>query len=59
MKLIILLLSLVTGFGATVKKSSDDMKALKAKIELNQYSQYPNLLPVVEVVAPRIPNDSI
>lgn len=51
MKLIILLLALVSGFGATVKKSADDLKELNQRKELNEYKHYPNLLPVVEIVA--------
>jgi hypothetical protein len=54
MKLIILLFALVLGFGATCKKTVDDVKDIAALNELNAYKNYPNLLPVVEVVAPKI-----
>ncbi|MFD2514145.1 hypothetical protein ACFSRY_09730 [Pontibacter locisalis] len=53
MKIIILLFALVFGFGATVKKSSDDLKEIKVRAELNEYKTYPNLLPEVEIVAER------
>ena len=52
MKLIILLIAIVLGFGATVKKSVDDVKAISFKYELNKYRTYPNLLPEVKIVAP-------
>ncbi|WP_439880662.1 hypothetical protein ACSX1A_16085 [Pontibacter sp. MBLB2868] len=51
MKIIILLLAFVFGFGATVKRSSDDIKKIKTRTEINQYKTYPNLLPEVEIVA--------
>jgi len=50
MKLIILLFAMLFGFGASVKKSADDIKVLSAQHELNQYKKYPNLLPEVEIV---------
>lgn len=51
MKIIILLLAFVFGFGATVKKSGDDIKELKKRAEVREYNHYPNLLPEVEIVA--------
>jgi uncharacterized membrane protein len=56
MKIIILLFVFIFGFGATVKKSAEDLKELQARAELNQYQDYPNLLPEVEIVAERIEN---
>ncbi|WP_242921961.1 hypothetical protein [Pontibacter liquoris] len=53
MKLIILLFAMLFGFSASVKKSADDMKAISARIELNHYQNYPNMLPEVQVVAYR------
>ncbi len=53
MKLIILLLALVIGFGATLKRSASDLKEISQRNELNSFKSYPNLLPEVEVVAPR------
>lgn len=54
MKIIILLFAFVLGFGASVKKQASDIKELKTRAELNEYKTYPNLLPVVEVVANRL-----
>jgi len=51
MKLIILLFAMLFGFGASVKKSADDIKVISTQMELNHYKNYPNLLPEVEVVA--------
>jgi hypothetical protein len=51
MKIIILLFAFVFGFGATVKKSSDDLREIKSRIEINDYRNYPNLLPEVKIVA--------
>ncbi|WP_439880032.1 hypothetical protein ACSX1A_12780 [Pontibacter sp. MBLB2868] len=51
MKIIILLFAFVFGFGATVKKSADDMKKIQTRTEINEYKDYPNLLPEVEIVA--------
>ena len=51
MKIIVLLFAFLFGFGATVKKSADDMKAMQERAELNEYKTYPNLLPEVEIVA--------
>jgi len=53
MKLIILLLAIVLAFGATVKKSATDMKAINFKKELSEFKYYPNLLPEVRIIAPR------
>ena len=53
MKIIILLFVFVLGFGASVKKQADDIKDLKVRAEINEYKTYPNLLPVVEIVADR------
>ena len=51
MKIIVLLFAFLFGFGATVKKSADDMKKMQQRAELNEYKTYPNLLPEVEIVA--------
>lgn len=57
MKLIILLFAIVLGFGATFKKTADDIKVTAAKYKLQQEQKelrsYPNLLPEVVIVAPR------
>ncbi|MBF9252961.1 hypothetical protein I2I11_06635 [Pontibacter sp. 172403-2] len=53
MKLIILLFAIVLGFGATVKKSASDLKAINLKKELSEFKYYPNLLPEVSIIAPR------
>ncbi|WP_242921963.1 hypothetical protein [Pontibacter liquoris] len=52
MKLIILLIVIILGFGATVKRSASDLKEISMKHELSKYSNYPNLLPEVKIVAP-------
>jgi hypothetical protein len=55
MKIIILLFALIFGFGATCKKTANDLKEISVQHELNAaYKQYPNMLPVVNVIAPRI-----
>lgn len=55
MKIVILLLALLFGFGATCKKTANDLKEITIQHELNAaYKQYPNMLPVVNVVTPRI-----
>ncbi|WP_347157515.1 hypothetical protein [Pontibacter chitinilyticus] len=53
MKLIILLFAMLLGFGATVKRSADDLKVISNRHELSQFKHYPNLLPEVEIVASR------
>ncbi|WP_439880663.1 hypothetical protein ACSX1A_16090 [Pontibacter sp. MBLB2868] len=53
MKLIILLIAILIGFGATVKKSADDQKKISSKIETQAYESYPNLLPEVEITTTR------
>ena len=50
MKLLALLLALLLGLGANIKKTAEDRKEISFQLELNQYKSYPNLLPVVEVV---------
>lgn len=55
MKIVILLFALLFGFGATCKKTASDLKEISIQHELNAaYQQYPNMLPVVEVVAPQL-----
>lgn len=51
MKIIVLIFAFILGFGAICKKSVDDRKEISFQNELNQYKSYPNLLPVIEVVA--------
>lgn len=51
MKIIILLFAIMLGFGATVKKSVDELNEISARQELSQYKHHPNMLPEVEVVA--------
>ena len=53
MKILILLFAFILGFGASVKKSSDDLKEIKERTEINEYKSYPNLLPEVQIVATR------
>lgn len=53
MKIIILLFVIVLAFGATVKKSASDMKDISTRKVLNEYKHNGNMLPVVEVTAPR------
>lgn len=53
MKLIILLLAIVIGFGAIVKKSADDVKAISIQNEIQKFKNYPNLLPEVKIITPR------
>ncbi|WP_266203479.1 hypothetical protein [Pontibacter kalidii] len=54
MKIVIVILALMTGMGASIKKSADEMEQVKKRIELNEYKRYPNLLPEVEIVAPAL-----
>lgn len=55
MKIVILLFALIFGFGATCKKTAHDLKKISIQHELNAgYQQYPNMLPVVDVVASRM-----
>jgi hypothetical protein len=54
MKIIILLFAILLTVGLVFKKATDDQKELTIKHEIEQLKgQYPNVLPVVEVVAPR------
>lgn len=57
MKIIILLFALVVGFGATCKKTVEDISISAAKHkqqqELRELRSYPNLLPEVVVTVPR------
>ena len=55
MKIIVLLLAITMGAGATIKKTSQDMQKAAARAqEAYELREYPNVLPVVEVVAPQI-----
>lgn len=54
MKIVILLLAMLLGFGATVRKSVDDAKEISIKHELSKYKHLPNMLPEVEIVAPSL-----
>ncbi|PVY39955.1 hypothetical protein [Pontibacter virosus] len=57
MKIIILLFAIVLGFGATGKKTANDIEVAAAKHKLQQEQRelrsYPNLLPEVLIVAPK------
>ncbi|WP_276498561.1 hypothetical protein [Pontibacter litorisediminis] len=53
MKIVILIFAFLLAIGATIKKSASETKEISERLELNQYKSYPNLLPVVEVVANR------
>ncbi|WP_158607173.1 hypothetical protein [Pontibacter oryzae] len=54
MKIVILIFLFAIGVGASVKKSAEDIKEISVRQELNQLKSLPNLLPEVEIVAPRI-----
>lgn len=55
MKIVILILALIIGFGATCKKTAKDLKEISIQHELNAaYREHPNMLPVVVVTAPRM-----
>ncbi|MFD2514144.1 hypothetical protein ACFSRY_09725 [Pontibacter locisalis] len=51
MKIIILLIAILLGFGATLKKSAADQKEISARVETQSYQSYPNLLPEVKITA--------
>ena len=53
MKIVVLLLALFFAFGLIVKQSAAEVKEITIQHEIEQLESYPNLLPVVEVVAPR------
>ena len=53
MKMILLLLAMVVAFAFAFIKATDDVKNAVVQQELEQYAAYPNMLNVVEVVAPR------
>ncbi|PKV67362.1 hypothetical protein [Pontibacter ramchanderi] len=57
MKIILLLLALFLGFGATYKKAANDMHVAatkhKQQMEQRELRSYPNLLPEVLIVAPK------
>lgn len=57
MKIIILLFAIVLGFGATFKKTADDVKVTASKYKMQQEQKelrsYPNLLPEVVILAPQ------
>lgn len=52
MKMIILLFVFILSVGATCKRGGDEIKEIQLRQELNELKAYPNVLPVVEVVAP-------
>lgn len=52
MKLIILLLAITFGFGASVKSSVDELKKINDRHETNGFKHHPNMLPEVVIVAP-------
>ncbi|WP_299760155.1 hypothetical protein [uncultured Pontibacter sp.] len=54
MKIVILILAMMTGMGASIKQSAKEMEQVKKRLELNEYKSYPNLLPEVEIVAPAV-----
>lgn len=55
MKIVILMLALVLGFGATCKKTAKDLKEISIQHELNAaYREHPNMLPVVVVTPPKV-----
>ncbi|WP_181163647.1 hypothetical protein [Pontibacter mangrovi] len=54
MKIVILILAIMTGMGASIKKSATEQKEVQKRLELNEYKSYPNLLPEVEIIAPAL-----
>lgn len=58
MKIIILLISLTTAFGAAGKKTAADLKEIKYRNEMKALKQYPNLLPEVMITAPPMAPDA-
>lgn len=48
-----LLFAIALAFGVALKKAATDKQEISARQELNEYRQQGNLLPVVEVIAPR------
>ncbi|MHC2990998.1 hypothetical protein OB13_05140 [Pontibacter sp. HJ8] len=54
MKIIILLISLITAFGAAGKKTAADLKEIQYRNEIKALNQYPNLLPEVVITAPSL-----
>ncbi|MBB6609754.1 hypothetical protein H7F15_01775 [Pontibacter sp. Tf4] len=53
MKIIVLLLAFAFASAFAFKKAADDVRNIAAQQELKQLEKYPNLLPVVDVVATR------
>ncbi len=53
MKIIVLLLALILCIGVASKNTADSVKQISERSELSTYKNHPNLLPVVEVSAPR------
>lgn len=53
MKILILIFAFIMSLGIGVKQQVDDIKELKTRAEMNEFKSYPNLLPVVEIVAER------
>ena len=54
MKIVILIFAFIIGIALFIKKSATDMQEISVRQELNEYKYQPNLLPVVEIVAPRV-----
>ena len=54
MKIVIVILAMLTGMGASVKESAKEIERVQKRLELNEYKNYPNLLPEVEIVAPAV-----
>ncbi|GHA65698.1 hypothetical protein [Pontibacter akesuensis] len=54
MKIVLLILAIILGMGLTIKQSAKEVQEIAARQELSKYKGQPNLLPMVEVVAPRI-----
>jgi len=54
MKIVIVILAMLTSVGASFKESAKEMGEAQKRLELNEYKNYPNLLPEVEIVAPAI-----
>ena len=53
MKLIVLLLAIILCIGAACKDTADKVKQISERFELDAYRNHPNMLPVVEITAPR------
>lgn len=54
MKIVLLILAIIIGMGFTIKQSAKEVEQITARQELSKFKGQPNLLPMVEIVAPRV-----